>query len=70
MDPNTKKLHKALDEIEARPEDFRPVCGWVAATLRMIPALPSDASDADVEARGSAAYRRDSILWKLFGIPA
>jgi hypothetical protein len=70
MDPNTKKLHKALDEIEERPEDFRPSCGWIAATLRIIPALPSDASDTDIEERDAAAYRRDSILWQRFGIPA
>jgi hypothetical protein len=69
MNHNTRLLHDALDELEARPEAFRLSCGWIAATLRMIPALPSDASDTDIEERDSAAYRRDSILWQRFGIP-
>ena len=70
MNPDTRKLHDACDELEAHADAFRDSIGFIAMTLRMIPRLPADATDTDHEERSAACYRRDAILWQRFGIPA
>ena len=66
---DTIKLLEAVAAVEADPAAYGNG-GFIAATLRMIPALPADASDADHEERDRACYYRDAVLYRCYGIPA